>query len=183
MALPTLILLHGLGGNSKENWFPWISEKFKNRAKIISFDLPNTLKPLRKEWLIEILKNLPTDVSDTYLIGHSLGGTAMIYLLHEWKDIAFAGALLIASPMDDLGWDNLEQFFDFEIKKFDFEKIKTKAKKFRLLYSDDDPYVPLTHGAFFQMKLQAPLTVVEGKGHLNGEVEEEVKAEIMKLVG
>ncbi|MBU1119489.1 alpha/beta fold hydrolase [Patescibacteria group bacterium] len=178
--MKTLVFLHGLGGHSKENWFPWIKEEFKEYNVIIP-DLPHADTPNREEWMNTIKEVLPDDVSNTYLIGHSLGGPAIIYLLDEWKGEPFAGALLIAAPVKDLGWSQLKKFFDKPFDDLDFDALQKKAGKWRLLYSDDDPYVMLSHGAYLKERLPAKMRLVRGEGHINAVKSESVKEEIEKL--
>ncbi|MBU1167387.1 alpha/beta fold hydrolase [Patescibacteria group bacterium] len=180
--MKTIIFLHGLGATSEDNWFAWLEQEFSGQIKAVIPNLPHPDKPLRQEWVDAIEASLPKDISNCYLVGHSLGGVAAIYFLAQWTGKPFAGVLMVASPMSDLGWDNLKQFFDLDIKKLDFVAIQKKSQSFRLLYSDDDPYVPLTHGAFYQMHLKAPLAIAERQGHLNQAQEPLVKEELQKLI-
>jgi len=51
-------------------------------------------------------------------------------------------------------------------KKFDFKKIKQAAKKFVLIYSDNDPLVPLSQGKELKSQLGGKLYVVPRGNHL-----------------
>jgi len=55
-------------------------------------------------------------------------------------------------------------------KKFDWEKIRRNCKKFYVINSKDDPYVPLERGGELADNLETNLIVLENAGHINSEV-------------
>lgn len=65
---------------------------------------------------------------------------------------------------DDLGWEALTELF---LKPFDFQKIKTKAKKFIFIHSDDDPYCPLDHAEYLSKQVKGELIVLPGQKHFS----------------
>jgi len=54
-------------------------------------------------------------------------------------------------------------------KAFDWNMIKSKCKKFVVINSDDDSYVPLDKGKELARKLGVELIVVNKAGHINSE--------------
>lgn len=101
--------------------------------------------------------------SDTILVGHSSGAVAILSLL-ENLNIQIDKAILVAGFIDNLNWDALDNLFK---KPFNWEKIKKNAKEFVLIHSDNDPYVPLSHGKFLQEKLDGRLIVIKGQKHFS----------------
>jgi len=159
-----ILILHGLGGSSKENWFPWAKLKLEKKGmKVIVPDLPNAMNPDSDDWNASIKKLIKNDEEIT-VIGHSLGGTA-IYKLCEDNKIKIKEAIIIAAPFNDLGWDNLKLFFT-GIKDYSVCNIE----KCTLMYSDNDPYVPLNHAEEFKKRIQGSEILIYRKiGHFNFE--------------
>lgn len=75
------------------------------------------------------------------------------------------GVVMVAGYTDDLGFKELENFFETPI---DFEKIKTKTSHFVAIHSDNDPYVDLKYGDILKEKLGAKLIVKHNMGHFSG---------------
>lgn len=73
-------------------------------------------------------------------------------------------AILVAGFTDNLGYNELQNFFETSIK---WAEIKKHCKKFVAINSDDDPNVPLKHGPVFKEKLGAELIVEHKKGHFD----------------
>ena len=55
----------------------------------------------------------------------------------------------------------------FPQKPYDWEKIKPHCKKFITINSDNDYYIPLSHGEEFRDKLGAELIVMKEHGHFS----------------
>ena len=127
-----VIVFHGWGSNSKDNWFPWLkAELEKTGINVIVPDLPNTNNPKLSEWMnsSEKLKITPDDI----LVGHSLGSVLILRLLERYK---VKSAYLVSSFHIYLG---IPEIKDFTEKPFDFEKIKDN--KITMLSSDNDPFI------------------------------------------
>ena len=50
-------------------------------------------------------------------------------------------------------------------KPIDFDRIKNKANKFIVIYSDNDPYVSLSNAEVFKKRLRAKVFLERKKGH------------------
>ena len=54
-------------------------------------------------------------------------------------------------------------------KPIDFGKVvQIAAGKIDAIFSDDDPYAPITDASIFKEKLAATITIEHGKGHFSG---------------
>jgi predicted alpha/beta hydrolase family esterase len=108
---------------------------------------------------------------DTLIVGHSSGAVAILGLLEALPDDTRVGTcILVASFMNDLGWENLRELF---MKPFDFERIRTKARKFIFVHSDNDPYCPLEQAEYLCEKVGGELVIIPGQGHFSAEASPE----------
>ena len=162
-----VIIVHGWGGDSECNWFPWLKKKLEKKGiTVIVPDFPNTNTPQQNEWLA-VLNSLEID-EETYLIGHSLGNIAILKYLQKLynpkhKERKVAGVILVAGFAHSIGVTQIESFF---IESLNFTIVKKKCKKFIAINSDDDHYVDLSYGKEFRDKLGAELVVLHNYGHI-----------------
>lgn len=137
----TVLILHGITGNSQENWFPWLKKELEQKGyQVICPDLPKTDHPARQEWL-HVAKDLLQDIdhSSLTIVGHSLGvATALDYI--EQSDKSINTLISAAGFYQDYGME-LNSYFMAE-KDIDIPSIKPKVKNIHILYGDNDPYVP-----------------------------------------
>lgn len=159
------VILHGTNGYPLGNWFSWIKKELtKKDYKVWLPQLPDADKPdvdkynsfLKKGWKYN---------SETVLIGHSSGAVEILSLLENLdENIIIDKAILVAGFKDNLDWDILDNLFKYS---FDWEKIKTRAREFILIHSDNDPYVPIGHGKFLHKKLGGKLIIEKGQKHFS----------------
>jgi len=165
-------LVHGWGGNnSSEGWFGWLKGEMKKRkVELIGFDMPDTDKPEIEKWVGFLEKNVKIDDinEETYFIGHSIGCQTILRFL-EKQDKKIAGCVFVA------GWFNLKDLEENEIeiakpwltRKIDFNKARKNCKKFLAIFSDDDPYVPVSDAEIFKKNLGARIIIKHNKEHFN----------------
>lgn len=161
------IILHGVNGDSNENWFPWLKNELEQRGFAVWVpDLPETQKPSSKRWVTYILENIPFELGDeSYIFGHSAGTVAAMDLLqHLPAGTKVDTCMLVAALKDNLGWENLEELFDDPL---DFSKIKSRAKRFIVFQSDDDPYVPIEDGEYIARQLDGEFVPKKNEKHFS----------------
>lgn len=161
------LILHGTEGNKDENWFPWLKNQLEsNQYKVWVPNLPRSEKPNIKRYNEFILNN--TDWmfdQESILVGHSSGAVAILGLLqHLPEDITVDTCYLVGAFKNNLDWDALDELF---VEPFNFELIKTKAKHFVFIHSDNDPYCPLEHAEFLSQALDGELIVLDGQKHFS----------------
>ncbi len=169
------LILHGAGNNSQGNWFPWLKEELEKKGyKVWVPDLPNSDIPNQKDWLETIFSNKDWQFNeDSIIVGHSAGATLILRILENLPvGVQINKAVLVAGPVS-LG--DLE--FTFPYKRslvenpFNWEKIKSSAKNFYLVYSDNDPYqCGVEHGKVINDNIGGELILKTGQGHFNLEV-------------
>ena len=168
-------IIHGWGGYPEEGCFPWLKKELEARGfQVFNPAMPNPLKPEVNAWVSFLNNLIESPDADTYLFGHSIGAqTILRYLENLPENTKVGGAVFLA------GWVNLtdkayEDAEDAEIAKpwletpINWAKVKSGAKKFIAIFSDNDPLVPLTDSEIFKEKLSAKIIVENNKGHFSG---------------
>ncbi len=159
-----VIIIHGAYGTSKENWFPWLEMKLKNDGvKVYIPKFPTPEGQTLDNWMKVFNKYLNILDENTILVGHSLGPAFILNVLERVNKVVKA-AFLVAPFVGSLGNPKFDTFTD---KKFDWERIKSRCKKFYIYASDNDPYVPLEKSKYLAKKLDAVFRIVSGAGHFN----------------
>lgn len=161
-----VLIVHGLGGNSRCNWFPWLKEELeKLGSNVVVPDFPNSNTPKLDEWLSELKKD---SLDDTWiLIGHSLGCLFILDVL-ELLNKSVKAAFLVAGftgLLPDKGINSLIK--TFADKEFDWEKIRANCSSFYVINSDNDPYIPLEAAYQLSLNLAVEVTLIKGAGHFN----------------
>jgi predicted alpha/beta hydrolase family esterase len=162
-----VLILHGTDDNSSKNWFPWLSDELKLLDLDVWVpDLPDSNKPNIQKYNNFLFRNQSWIFDrDTILIGHSSGAVATLGILQNLPDSQKVDTcILVGAFKDDLGWESLQELF---INEFDFELIKSKAKKFVFIHSDNDPYCPLEGAQFLAERLSGELIILPGQGHFS----------------
>lgn len=163
-----VFIVHGFKGTPNGGWRPWLmAELEKQDIWAAALPLSNPDAPMCAEWVSELAQYIRVSKDDEiYLVGHSLGATAILrYLESDLSDVIFSGVILVSGLCESVGKAELENFLD---KPFNFEVIKSKAKAFSVIHGDNDDRVPFTQAEKLAQELGAELTPVPNGGHLNG---------------
>jgi predicted alpha/beta hydrolase family esterase len=160
------LILHGTNGSPEENWFPWLKSQLEMQGyKVWLPELPQANEPNIKRYNNFIFSSGWEFNEESVLIGHSSGSVAIYGILSKLPEgVQVKQAILVGTFKDDLGWPNLSGLFQ---EPFDYAKIKTKAKKFSLLHSDNDPHCPLSGAEFLAKELGGELTVIPNAEHFS----------------
>lgn len=167
-----VVIVHCWDGYPEYCWYPQTKRELEEKGfEVWVPDMPETELPKLSLWLPKLKEVVGKAYEDLYLVGHSAGViTILRYLegLGEGEEIG--GVVMVAGFTDDLGFEELKNFFETPIN---FEKIKTKAKKFVAINSDNDPYVDLKYAEIFKEKLKAEVIIKHQMGHFSGPVDDE----------
>jgi len=162
-----LFILHGWGGDSTTNWFPWLKaiEKKKGNEVFVP-DFPNTEIPEYEEWCAYWEENYASKVNEeSVLIGHSLGGSFLLQWLSE-KQISVARLILVAPAPDDCGIEEVKTFFT---APWNEEVLKKNIRKIDVLGAENDPFISLERSETLANELGATFKKCPGRGHLNSD--------------
>lgn len=147
-----VVIVHCWDGDPEYCWYPQTKKELEEKGfEVVVPEMPETGTPKLSLWLPKLQQVVPDPDEDLYLVGHSAGViTIMRYLEKLEDDQKVGGVVFVAGFTEDLGFEELKNFF---VQPIDFEKIKSKAKNFVAIYSDNDPYVPLKFGDIFKEKI------------------------------
>ena len=162
-----VFIIHGTGGNPKENWFPWMKLHLENFGfKVFIPQFPTQDNQNYDSWK-KVFSAYEKNIDEnTILVGHSVGATFLLKWLEQTKKKVLCCFLVagFSKPLQN-DFDSLVK--SFVEKGFDWDKIKKNGNSFYVYYSDNDPYVKKEQGKFLEKMLNANGLLVHGAGHFN----------------
>lgn len=167
--MSSVFIIHGLGGSPRESWFPWLKgELEKLGCRVVIPQFPAAENPRLERWMDTFEKYAP-QLENSIVVGHSLGVAFLLRVIESLSKPAKAAFFVagFASLLNDSEFD--ETIKTFVSKPFDWERIKGNCRRFYVISSDSDPYVPLEQGRTIAKNLKAELIVLKNAGHINEE--------------
>ncbi len=166
--MANVVIVHGIGANSRDNWFPWLKgELEKLGCSVIVPDFPRSSTPRLDEWLTKFHKHNKEVDENAILVGHSLG-CAFILSALEFRKKPVKAAFFVAGFTGLLEDAELNPLIgEFSDRDFDWERIRGSCKRFYVINSDNDHYVPLENAYQLALNLAVEVKVVKGGGHFN----------------
>ena len=163
------LILHGTdmrkaGNQNQSNWFPWLKKELEKRGyKVFLPELPQAWQPnIQRYW--NFLQDKASFNTETVLIGHSSGATAILGILEKLpQGIKIKAAILVAGFIKDRSW-NCQGLFPH---LFDWKRISNAAKEIFVIHSNNDPYVPLTDAQEIATNLHTKVILKPNQGHFN----------------
>ncbi len=161
-----VFLIHGFEGSPNGGWRPWLMTKLNEHdVWACSLSMPSPEKPILKEWLNEIKRQIGENKNDTiYLVGHSLGSTAILRYLETYDDKNIKGVILVSTPSEKNQLREIDNFLETD---FDCETIKRRVKNVVVINGDDDPYAPALSAKRIAEKTNGKLILIPNGKHLN----------------
>lgn len=131
------IILHGIGSNPNEFWFPYIKKGLEKKGYQVSIpQLPDKDNPNIKTYLPWILKKEVFN-KETVLIGHSSGASLILAILESLntkiKQAILVSGFLIRGgvrPRDIVKKEN----------EYNWKKIKSNVENIVIINSTNDPW-------------------------------------------
>ena len=162
-----VVIIHCWEGYPDYCWYPQTKKELEDKGfEVIVPQMPETAMPRLSLWLPKLQELAPNPNENLYLVGHSAGViTIMRYLENLKENQQIGGVVFVAGFTDDLGYKELSNFYESQLN---FEKIKSGAKHFVAIHSDDDPYVSLKYGDIFKEKLGAEVIIKHNMKHFSG---------------
>ncbi|MBI2057894.1 MAG: serine hydrolase family protein [Candidatus Yanofskybacteria bacterium] len=164
-------IIHGWDGSPNEPMLQWLKISLEEKGyEVFVPEMPEPAVPKIESWVGK-LKEVILLNEETVFIGHSIGCQAILrYLETLNENIRIAGAVLIA-PWMELDKQTEEGQEVVEIAKpwmetpINFQKVKSHLGKVVAIFSDNDPFVPLSQKDLFEKELGAEIIIESGKGH------------------
>jgi predicted alpha/beta hydrolase family esterase len=168
-----IFLIHCWGGSPAGDWLPWAEVELKKKGyEIITPNMPATDTPIIESWVSHLSHLVGELRSDDIFVGHSIGCQTILRYL-EKADTAIDKVILVAPwfTLTNLGneaaWKIADPWFKTPM---DFKQIKTKAKKFITIFSDNDPWVPyVKNKQMFIEKLNPQIITLHNRGHITAD--------------
>ncbi len=156
MSETRIFLIHGWWSSPHNDWLPWAIKELEGSGyEVIVPSMPDTGHPKIKPWVDTLSQLVGTPRATDIFIGHSVGTQAILRYLATItssvdKVILVAPWLTLTNLGPDEPYEVIESWITTPI---DFDKIRSKAKRFTVILSEDDPWVPYaaTKDSFAQL--------------------------------
>lgn len=172
-----IYLIHRWGGSpSSEKWFGWLKKECdKLGIKLIIPKMPDTDYPEIEKWVNKINDIYCYDKSDIYFIGHSIGCQAIMRYLERFNENKNIKGLIFVAPWMKLdentinkeGQDIINIARPWIETPINFSRIKSNINRILCIFSDNDPYVPLSNSKLFKENLGAEIVIKHNESHFN----------------
>lgn len=183
-----VIIVHGWGGGPNGyDWIPWAKRELENKGyEVIVPEMPDTEHPKINSWVSKLAEIAGEVNKEDIFIGHSIGCQTILRFLENLPEGKKVCKVILVAPWFFI--TNLEEEEE-EIAKswletpLDFEKVKNKAKEFIVIFSDNDPFVPLEENRkVAEENLGAKVLMENNKGHFTESDGVTTLPEILKLI-
>lgn len=167
-----VIIVHGWDGTPEEGWFPWLKKELEARAfQAIVPKLPDAETPSIEKWVPALAATVGAVDEGTYFVGHSMGCQTIARFLEGLPEEQKAGGVVYVAGFFDslmLSEDEEEEVWNkWKNTPIDLSRVRAQAPKSVAIFSDDDPYVPLSNQNDFKNKLGSEIIIEHGKNHFN----------------
>ncbi len=162
-----VFFIHGFEGSPNGAWRPWMmGELDKHDIYACALSMPNPKTPEVSEWINEVKRHVDSNQHDkVYLVGHSLGGTAILRYLETYQGKNIDGVVIISAPCHKNKNQKIDTFLDTD---FNWNIMKNKIPKIAVIHGDNDPYVSMSDAEETAKELGGKLIVIPNGKHLNG---------------
>lgn len=156
--------MHGWDGRPDNHWFPWLTIELRaNGFEVNAPQMPHAKEPRVKEWLEFLREYVGKPNKDTYFVGHSLGCITIARYLETLSSKAkVGGCVFVAGFSGRLEIPEIREFYELP---FNPKQAKTHCDKFVMIFSDNDPYVPMEKSLEMAKQLGAKTVLERGRGH------------------
>ena len=168
MTKQRVFIVHQWSGSPEEPMNEWLENALENKGfDALALHMPNPDEPKINDWVNHLGESVGKLDKNTYFIGHSVGCQTIMRYLEKQKN-ACGGAVFTA------GWFTLQGLEDAESERIiapwleteiNLEKVKKNLPHLSAIFSDNDPFVPLSDKEIFKATLGAHIIVEHDKGH------------------
>lgn len=146
----------------------YLEKKLGKKFNIIRPRMPLQDNAKYEEWKIHFERFLPLLANNIVLIGQSLGGIFLAKYLSEHKFPKDIAAVYLVCPPFDNTVDGEDLVGGFKLRS-NLSLLGKSTKNLRLLFSEDDDVVPVSHAEKYRKKLpRADIKIYKNKnGHFN----------------
>jgi hypothetical protein len=166
-------IIHGWGGSSNEAMIQWLkSETEKRGYTTITPNMPDTDTPTISAWVSKLQELISPDV-ETVLVGHSIGCQAVLRYLEALDRSEKVTGIVLIAPWMELDQKTIEEEGQEIVDiaepwmktPINFKKVRSQIGKSVCIFSNNDPYVPLSQKDLFERELDSEIIIENNKGH------------------
>lgn len=162
-------IIHRWGGSPKADWYPWLAEQLESKGfSVVVPEMPDTENPVIEKWVGKLKQLAKNPDKETYFIGHSIGCQTILRYL-ESANQKVGGVVLVAPWTHLIGIEDDKESKEIAApwinKPIKWNKVKEHCNNFICIFSDNDPYVPLSEAELFRKHLNAEIIIEKTKGH------------------
>ncbi|MBT3230507.1 alpha/beta fold hydrolase [Candidatus Uhrbacteria bacterium] len=164
-------LLHGWDGIPMAGIRPWLKQQLEAQGcHVFIPELPDSGEPRPEKWMSVIKDLISEPDEDVVLVGHSMGGQAALRYVEGLGEGQKIGKLALIAPVIDK-ITGLEEPDEIEIadswlqKPMNWRKIKDSANEIVGIFSDNDPWIPLSSSDLLKEKVGADIIIEHEKEH------------------
>jgi predicted alpha/beta hydrolase family esterase len=186
-----LFLIHGWDGSPEEPMHKWIKKNLEAKGfEVFAPKMPNADKPEIKTWNKKISEVVGKVNKEDIFIGHSVGCQAVLRYIEKLNKDEKVKKIILIAPWMHLDKKTIEEEGEESIKisrpwmetPIGFNKIKTHCSEFAVIFSDNDPYVPLSNVNLFKENLNAKILILKNKGHFDPSHNIDKLPELLKFI-
>lgn len=185
------IIVHGWEGSPEEPMHNWLKKEIEKKGYNVSVPkMPNPSAPKIKAWVGHLKKFTKLIDEDAYLIGHSVGSQAVLRYVQTLKTNKKIKGIILIAPWMHLDATTIEEEGE-EVRKIakpwmetpiNWKKVKSHCKNFVCIFSNNDPYVPLSDRRIFKNKLKAKVITLKNRGHFTESDNIKKLPEVLKFI-
>jgi len=158
-----VIIIHGWADNPTRGWISWLVQELANLHYLaIAPKMPNPIRPNLKRWITKLNQIIGDNLTDTILVGHSLGCFVLLRFLEQKNLTGKLDKLILVSGFIQPKNSAYQKYF---LPEPDFNLIQSRAKQIYGLYSNNDNLVLPSQTKQLANKLSAKLLLDKDKGH------------------
>ena len=166
----TVIVIHGYQGHPDTGWKLWLKQELgKLGVQTFLPPMPTPNTPKEDEWVATIAEQVKNASEPIILVGHSLGGSALLRYLEHKPEKQITGAIFLAAAVDFTTHADHPDVALFLEQPIDFDAIKKHSAQFLVINSTNDDAIAPLEGEILSKELNCRRLLLHNRGHFSAE--------------
>ena len=171
-----VIIVHRWDGTPTSDWYPSVAKTLRAKGFEVSIPkMPNTIEPEIDAWIQTLVQTVGKPDKNTYFIGHSIGCQTILRYLEGLEKNKEVGGVIFVAPWMHLDEETIREEGEENIAiakpwietPIEFKNVINHTKNFIAIFSDNDPFVPVSDAKIFEEKLGAKIMIFKDMGHFD----------------
>ena len=169
--MKTVYIVHGREWSPEHWWIAWLTKQLWDRWYVVyPLAMPSPTHPVIEEWVSLLDAKIQSYGNDVIIIGHSVGVQAILRRAqHLTKEQYFWLLISVAWWFDLTGLNEDERKIAetwLNDQNVDWTESATHFSTVKAIFSDDDPWVPISNSLQFHKLLWAEIVIESEMGHI-----------------